>query len=96
MKTNAQIKLELMDTKEILINEGWTQGSYYCTSGRCLVGALATATCESWLDAEESMAADLLLTCTDGSKKLLVDWNDVRGRTKGEVLSLIDKAISTL
>lgn len=96
LKTNATMKLDLMNTKEILINEGWTQGSYCCTAGRCLVGALATATCESWGNAEDGKAGELLLSCTDGSKKLLVDWNDVKGRTKDDVLSLIDKAISTL
>lgn len=93
---NSKIKEYLLATKQILITEGWIQGSYICSGGRCLVGALAKATCESCGDAEDGEAANLLLSCTDGTKKLLVDWNDVKGRTKDDVLALIDLAVAKL
>ncbi len=93
---NSKMKDDLLKTKQILIEEGWTQGFYCNGCRRCLVGALALATSQSWGDAEDGEAANLLLSCTDGSKKLLVDWNDVKGRTKTEVLDLIDMAVAKL
>ena len=90
----------LQDTKNLLLNEGWCQGSYVNGAGHyCIYGALRSCTSYSWESAEE-LAKDLSYNLTKAPVKFdsdsLINWNDERTRRKRDVIRLIDRTIRNL
>ena len=102
MKT---VKQALIDTKTILQTKDWCQGNYARDANKkpviasdpsavsyCLVGAIwaATPIIDWHLRAEISECLQLL-----NGNSIPTKWNDQKGRTKQEVIDLLDKAIAS-
>lgn len=90
------VKDILIDTKKFLLSKEWHQGSYSNSSKTsfCLLGALdqvAESTLEK--DAADTVIRKLVVS-EMGPNAGIVSWNDKEGRTKQEVLALLDKAIA--
>lgn len=95
-------------TKFLLLEKGWTQGAYAKNSQGvvcfvndpeaacfCLVGALSVASRGSAYGQVERLNRALrwsLAQMNTGSR-FVSDYNDARGRTREEVIALIDKTI---
>jgi hypothetical protein len=80
------VREDIRRAREILVEEGWCQGHLRDSSGRhCLVGALMDATLahstRRFHRARDRVAFEV------GSP---VDWNDCPGRTKEQVLELLE------
>ena len=86
---------------EIILDRGWTQSEYQDESGAvCLLGACYLAmTGHGWMvdeicavDLQEELDIDLLLSDFTGDLwACAASWNDARGRTKQQVLSMLDR-----
>lgn len=75
-------------TLEIIKTDGWCQGSFTSSYGaHCLAGALSIAAGgESWTP-QFHIIANLIDTNS------LTGWNDMKGRTEEEVISILERAI---
>jgi hypothetical protein len=91
------VKEVLVATKWILDHHGWVQGTFTKVDsnkklvGFCLVGALDTVEVEGKDYILKPQAYSLMQN--ELSYLSLSAWNDLYGRTKEQVLSLIDQAI---
>jgi hypothetical protein len=96
------IKEKWMEVKK-LIKAGWTQReearnskgySVSVTDPKacrfCLVGAIRKTTNEMAYEDHQKMLTQL---CAVIGSMSIVDWNDVKGRTKTQVLAALDKVI---
>lgn len=95
MTTNT--KEVLLAAKALLQNVGWCQNAYttydkqYNPTAYCLSGAVCC------VDGAYFTIQDEAISCLRSmleNKPLIVNWNDQPGRTKEEVLALLDKAIA--
>lgn len=89
----------LTSTKAVLENEGWTQENFHDANGYCILGAFN----KSFNDLEGT--PDDYGTYCEATKYAsdccgerygifsLIGWNDGAGRTKEDVLNLLDCAI---
>lgn len=92
---HLEIKNELIKIKEVLLSKGWVQGSFTDLYGsHCLLGALDVVS-SSYYDPAclRRHLRGALHNRTKGEVTNLVTFNDAPGRTKEEVISLIDDAI---
>jgi hypothetical protein len=87
---NYRVKRVLKEARRLIEEEGWTQGAFHNSRGYCLVGAVEEATGYSDFGGEVVWELDLQL----GDNVLY--WNDKPGRTKEEVVSLLDRTIEKL
>lgn len=94
--------------KAMLVEAGWVQGAMSSPGGFCLLGALSSASGGlnnapiegAWLLLSGLLPADFDpieggVTVGDHGARL-AEWNDMPGRVKDEVLSLLQRAINTL
>lgn len=101
----------LLKAKALIERDGWIQRSNRKTDahgncvGRCLLGALSDASIVdgSMLDAEYNAQIDgyfeaiqRLEALTPTRSDSLVEWNDVRRRTKAQVLDLLTMAANKM
>jgi len=97
----ATVKDILARTVEILETDGWCQGLYTdpSTGAHCLLSALNKAfselpygPCDALKARTETITAIRQLISTPS----IMLWNDVSGRTKQEVLGLLERAQAIL
>lgn len=84
---------------DLLRNRGWIQGSYRNKHGFCLVGSLIyvskyySGACDGTLSDAKTAHHLLEQYCTYGKNHINpASWNDIPGRTKQEVLTLLRNA----
>lgn len=106
-KPQKEVEDVLRDARRIIAEKGWTQGVYRSpyTGGYCLVGALECAQRRTHLSVHHT-ARDLVWDTIweqyplDPSRDRpyvgMAGWNDMPGRTKDEVLAVLDKTILKL
>lgn len=107
MKT---VKETLIAAKELLIKNGWCQGTMRNSrsdkSSFCLVGAINHVLASdvermNWTWDDEEFSMSVLISIRNVIKQFkpnnssIVDWNDTHGRTKAEVIAILDKAIAS-
>ena len=104
MTLQKVVKETLQRAREIIDEQGWAQGTYRNHRGYCVLGALAQA---SWQQTALMIPAKDLVWDTiqeqyprDPTKIRvyvgIAGWNDSPGRTKDEVLAVLDKTILKL
>ena len=105
MTLQKVVKETLQRTREIIDEQGWIQGAYqHRSAGYCVLGALGKA---SWQQMALMIPAKDLIWDTieeqyprDPTKMRgyvgVAGWNDSPGRTKDEVLAVLDKTILKL
>jgi hypothetical protein len=78
----------ILEAREILDRHGWVQGQFENLNGYCIIGALRhTETCDYSLAAIK--LDQHVMRKTGGRICSVMAWNDMSGRTKGEVLDLM-------
>lgn len=77
----------LMEAKKLIERRGWVQRALCTSDGYCITGAIAAVQ-------ENESLRDLAFDCIrkECASNLVVKWNDQKGRTKRQVINLIDKA----
>lgn len=98
----------LRRARDLLLEKGWTQGTFDNTHGYCTLGAchysFPQETPTSLRDATCSTMRNVLFTtiqATYGAEHpaesmSVIIWNDTPGRTKDEVLAVFDQAIANV
>ena len=95
----------LQGAKNVLLEKGWTQHHYRDDDGYCSVGAIREAM--GWWNLEYLEGADafgfmeIINTATDFIRvettkqgfTHVPSWNDLNGRTFGDVMEIFDAAI---
>lgn len=99
--------IQLLDgTKKLLVEKGWTQGARARSAegglvppgdpracSFCLLGAFARTCEESSVDSSNGrLRALLALWTAKATAKGIAAYNDEAGRTKEDILALIDRA----
>lgn len=81
------IKEQAAKAAQYIRDHGWFQGNYYGPDGCvCVLGAIRAATGQ-----DDSCALVKLAAIRAGVSRYDLDtWNDEKGRTKEEVLNLLD------
>lgn len=75
---------------DVIERDGWTQGETFSSTGVCMVGALARAAHEfPDRDGQYMKILTALEPIVEGD---ITGWNDVRGRTKKQVIAAFRKA----
>lgn len=77
-----------------LLEQGWCQGSPRVGDSYCILGALYIRTHGNTHSSVAVKASEIIRSALPGHP-LIHKWNDKPGRTKSEVLSLMDRAIAT-
>lgn len=87
---NMDDRIKVLERAKLILNEyGWCQGTYGDDSvGYCIMGATSEACPRGipWSSIVDTLQG--LVTCR------LSAWNDAPGRTKEEVIDLLDSAIN--
>lgn len=88
----------LKGAKALIEEKGWIQGDAHTSKGYCLIGAIGAAACLMadsfgnygvWNGEAYNAAARIGITS-------FVDFNDAPGRTKEDVLNLLDAIVYQL
>jgi hypothetical protein len=86
---SALVLRQLQATSRLLVCEGWAQGEMRSENGWCLAAALDRAA----PGVSVAVAFDVLHLMVEvrvGASMSAIVWNDVPGRTVGEVLELVE------
>ncbi len=79
----------LLDAAEIIRLGGWCQGEFIAFTGAvCMAGAISEAAREGMYDGDVYETAYNRIS---RSVRSPIDWNDTPGRTKDEVVDLLEK-----
>lgn len=102
---NKELVKLLVKTKNILEKKGWTQNAcsrdkdgnarlslYPKAYSYCLGGAITKAGCGILYNTIQ----DQLALTLKNNRFSIVGWNDAKGRTKKQVIALLDKTITRL
>ena len=92
MPNHSELRKDLVCARDIIKEHGWIQRRLGSRNvGYCLVGALVKAVGTEKLATRLGGALDHLGRFTDGDT--VPNWNDTEGRTREEVLELLETAI---
>lgn len=87
----------LREARDILIEEGWTQGAYVTPRGYCAVGACSHVSPARYASPiTTSIIMPLWEALAAEGIDYIFEWNDAPGRTKEEVIDLFDRAIANV
>lgn len=86
-----QVQQDILDAADYIREHGWSQGQLYAGRATCIAGALITVRSRKPIGQHSSSYGDAiqLLNCRMGTN--VVEWQDVRGRTKEEVIAWLER-----
>lgn len=84
----------LKQARQVIVDKGWCQGFAEESDGRvCMIGALDKIARMEETIYEKARLALLFAIPRVQAADSVSGWNDVKGRTKEEVLAVFDRAI---
>ncbi len=88
----------LRDAANLLRERGWAQGTYYRGGGYCLLGAIRMARFGGLIisDHDDLLYRSVMDAVGSRIHRDIPDWNDVPGRTKEEVILLLETAAKSV